>query len=30
VAMRRAAEKVGFTIVEGATDEVLHAEMRLR
>ena len=27
--MRRAAEKVGFTMSPGATDEVVRAEMRL-
>jgi acetyltransferase len=30
VSMRRAAEKVGFTIRPGAMEDVLHAEMRLR
>jgi acetyltransferase len=30
VAMRRAAEKVGFAIVPGASEDVIHAEMRLR
>ena len=29
VAMRRAAEKVGFTIVPGPVEDVVHAEMRL-
>jgi acetyltransferase len=29
IAMRRAAEKVGFAIVPGAVEDVVHAEMRL-
>ena len=30
LAMRRAAEKVGFAIVPGPVEDVIHAEMRLR